>query len=115
MASSIGRRTATESAYIFSRVDASCHTFPRAKRRKVAIPSRRSTGARERVVSEREETRAIASHYRAARRCDPAGNWYLRRWRDVAAMTRLARMTVRGFKSIRELEDFKLERLNVLI
>jgi hypothetical protein len=34
---------------------------------------------------------------------------------DVAAMTRLARMTVRGFKSIWELEDFKLERLNVLI
>ena len=30
-------------------------------------------------------------------------------------MTRLARMTVRGFKSIRELQDFKLERLNVLI
>ena len=30
-------------------------------------------------------------------------------------MTRLSRMTVRGFKSIRELEDFELERLNVLI
>lgn len=30
-------------------------------------------------------------------------------------MTRLSRMTVRGFKSIRDLEDFKLERLNVLI
>lgn len=30
-------------------------------------------------------------------------------------MTRLSRMTVRGFKSIRELESFELERLNVLI
>ncbi len=30
-------------------------------------------------------------------------------------MTRLSRMTVRGFKSIQTLEDFKLERLNVLI
>ena len=30
-------------------------------------------------------------------------------------MTRLARLSVRGFKSIRELDDFELMNLNVLI
>jgi predicted ATPase len=34
---------------------------------------------------------------------------------EVVAVTQLARITVRGFKSIQKLEDFKLERLNVLI
>src|SRR5205814_9156258 len=89
MASRAGRRTATESASSFSRGEASFHNFPRAKRRKESIPTRRWTKPRATPASDVDGGRTaqvygINWHAYASSRAHPCARLSLRERRFEA-------------------------------